>query len=204
MGEMSYRASLEQLKGRKNQLLRELEEAESKSSKLFLQARHCEEAQLTIQEVAQITQKSLEYHISELVTLAMASVFDDPYKLIVEFVPRRNRTEADLWFERAKGKPINLKDEGEGGAVDVAAFALRVSLWSLSPQRTRNLLILDEPMKWLKGGDLPELGAEMMQEVSSKIGLQIICVSHVEDQIAGADKRVFVKLKGGRSEIRYE
>lgn len=194
----SFRQKLEQLKGRRDQALASLEKAEKEVDRLTLEAVYCEEAQTIIQNVAQLTQKELEFHVSELVTLAMSGVFDNPYELVVEFVLRRNRTECDVLFRRDE-KLIDPMNSSGGGAVDVAAFALRVALWSLSPDRTQNVLILDEPLKWLKGGELPKRGALMLQEIANRVGLQIIMVSHVPDQIEGADKRIEFKIKNGKS-----
>lgn len=193
-----YRVKIERLKGRKQQLETDLENVSVSISDLGRQSVYCEQAQVIIQEVAQLTQEQLQYQVSELVTLALASVFENPYELELEFVQRRGRTEADLWFVR-DGKRINPMEASGGGAVDVAAFALRIALWSLAKPRTRNTLILDEPLKFLKGGELPEKGALMIKEISERIGLQIIMVSHIPDQIEGADQRISVSNRNGVS-----
>lgn len=193
-----YRIKIERLKGRKQQLETDLEKALFDISELSKQSVYCEQAQTIIQEVAQMTQEQLQYQVSELVTLALASVFENPYELELEFVQRRGRTEADLWFVR-DGKRIDPMEASGGGAVDVAAFALRIALWSLAKPRTRNTLILDEPLKFLKGGELPEKGALMIKEISERIGLQIIMVSHIPDQIEGADQRISVSNRNGVS-----
>lgn len=194
------RQELERRRGRRDQLETEIETTEGKLRNLNLNARYCEEAQTIIQNVAQLTQAELEYHVGEIVTLAMAAVFEDPYELSVNFVQRRGRTETDLNFVRG-GKEVDPLSASGGGAVDVASFALRVALWSLSSTRTRNTLILDEPCKWLKGGALPEKGALMIKEISDKLGIQIIMISHIPDQIEGADKRIHVQLRQGVSQI---
>lgn len=198
MTTQQLRQELERRKGQRDRIQQDLERTEEVVRKLILQARYCEEAQTIIQNVAQLTQAELEYHVSELVTLAMAAVFEDPYSLEVEFVQRRGRTETDLWFVRNDSKIDPLSASG-GGAVDVASFALRVALWSLAPVRTRNVLILDEPLHFLKGEVLPEKGSTMIKEISEKIGLQIIMVSHIPDQIEGADKVIEVSMKKGVS-----
>lgn len=196
-----YRQALERQKGRREQLAEDLRKAKESMDSLVLFARDCEEAQSVIQNVAQLTQGELEYHVAELVTLAMAAVFENPYALGVEFVLRRGRTECDLFFTRG-GKQVDPLSASGGGAVDVAAFALRVSLWSLGLPRTRSVLILDEPLKWLKGGVLPEKGARMIKEISERLNLQIIMVSHIPDQIEGADRRIEVTLREDVSHVR--
>jgi DNA repair exonuclease SbcCD ATPase subunit len=145
------------------------------------------EARAIIQHVAQETQKQLEYQISELASLALAGVFDDPYELVLEFVQKRGKTEAVIEFER-DGVRVNPTHCTGGGAQDVAAFALQVALWGI--KRNRPVMVLDEPLKWLKGNDYPERGADVIREISGKLGLQIIMVSHIPDQISHADKVV--------------
>ena len=196
----SIRREVERRKGQRDAMEASLQQTKTAVERLSMQARFAEQAQQIIQNVAQITQEQLEYHVGELVTLAMSSVFENPYELKIEFVQRRGRTEADIWFVDGKNK-ISPFDCAEGGAVDVAAFALNVSLWSLRRPRFRNVLVLDEPLKFLKGEDLPEKGAQMMHEIASNTGLQIIAVSHILDQIEGADNRIRIEKQGKESHV---
>jgi hypothetical protein len=193
-----YRQILERRKGQRDQVLHELEQSEQNLKLLNRQALYCEEAQLIIQTVAELTQNQLVFHIKELVTLALASVFQDPYQFGIEFVLRRGRTECDLFFIRNE-KSVDPLSASGGGAVDVAAFALQIALWSLGRPRFRNVLILDEPLRFLKGNDLPEKGALMIKEISEKLGIQVIIVSHIPDQIEGSDKVFELKLVKDRS-----
>ena len=169
---------------------------------LRLENKTTERAQIIIQDIAKKTQQELEYHISELVTLAMESIFPDPYKLLLEFNIRRDKTEADIYFER-NGEKVNPLLSTGGGAIDIAAFALQISLWNLQRPKTRNTFILDEPLKWLKGNDLPKKGAELIKEISEKLGLQIIMVSHSPELIESADK-VFQVTKKRKNSIVKE
>ena len=156
------------------------------------------EVRALFQKAAQDTQQKLEFHISNLVSTALAAVFDDPYTFQLEFVQKRNKTEAELWFVRngEKMKPI---DASGGGAVDVASFALRIAFWSLT-KKTRPLIILDEPFKHLSA-DLQNRASDMLKMLSENLGLQIILVSHIDQLISNADKEFKVSLNRGRSEV---
>jgi len=145
-----------------------------------------EEARNIIQEAAKRTQEQLQIHISDLCSMALAGVFKDPYELELEFVERRNKTEADIWFVR-NGEFVNPLDASGGGAVDVAAFALRVAMWAISKPQPRPVLILDEPCKFLDRKRLPK-AAEMLKQISSKLEIQIIMVTHSREFIDAADK----------------
>ena len=154
---------------------------------------HAQQAQMILQEAARLTQSQVQYRIGQLVTLALESVFDDPYVFELQFDSSRGKTSANLIFTR-NGNEISPLDASAGGSVDVAAFGLQVSLWTLQTPRSAPILILDEPLKWLKGGDYPAKGAQMIREISHRLGLQVIMVSHIPDQIEHAD-RVFSAVK---------
>ena len=150
--------------------------------------------------VALKTQEQIQFHIGDLTSMALEAVFDDPYELVVEFVKRRNKTECDLYFARDGNKIDPLSASG-GGAVDVAAFALRIASWSMTRPHTRNVIILDEPFKHLKGHEANLRVLEMAREVSKKLNLQIIMVSDEripkEDIIDNADKVFETKIRKG-------
>jgi hypothetical protein len=135
-----------------------------------------EQAKFIVRKVGLETQKELEYNISEIVNMALEIVFDDPYKLKVEFVQRRNKTECDLFFERDKNLIKPLDDSG-GGALDVASFALRLASWTMQTPHTMPLLLLDEPFKHLKGEESNLRVLEMIHKLGHELGLQIIMVS---------------------------
>jgi len=163
-------------------------------------AEHAEKARLIFQLVAKKTQENLEYHISKLVTTAIAAVFlpEDNIKFVVRFEERRNKTECDLLFEEfgQEYKPL----EGSGfGAVNIACFALRIAFWSL--KKNRYTMIWDEPFRDLSP-DLQHKASDMVVMVSNATGLQIIMVSHQEDINISADKSFFVTKKGKVSEVK--
>lgn len=182
-----YRTYLERQKGQQQAIQQTIDKYRKDLEKVNNSIKETQEAQYIVQEVAKLTQDELKYHITELVTLALASVLNDPYEFEIEFTQRRNQTECDLYFARngARIKPL----EATGcGAVEVASFALRLVLWLISVDRTRPIFILDEPLKWLKGEEYPEKGMQMIKALSDKLNVQIIMITHVDEQIAGADR----------------
>lgn len=156
---------------------------------------NCQKARVIVQTVAEQTQKKIEYHISNLVSMALSSVFPDPYEFALKFVQRRNKTEADLLFLK-DGKEGSPMDISGGGALDVASFALRVAIWSIKP--TRRTMILDEPGKFISR-DLQIKFSEMIKQLSTSLGLQFIIVSHIPEITEAADKVFEVTNKNGES-----
>jgi len=164
-----------------------------------------EKAREVVKEVGLRTQQQLQFHISDITSLALDAVFVNPYKLDVEFVERRNKTECDLSFVRdMEGEEIGIKADpltaAGGGVVDVAAFALRIVSWSMESPRSNNVIILDEPMKFLSV-DNQEKASLMIKELSEKLGLQFIIITHEQTLGTYADKVFQVKIKKGISVV---
>lgn len=158
------------------------------------------EARALLQRVAEQTQAAISIRVGDLVTRCLAAIFPDPYAFRVDFVSRRGQSEADLLFER-RGETLNALDGSGGGPVDVAAFALRVCLWALRRPRTRPLLVLDEPFRFLSR-DLQPRAGDMLGDLSRRLGLQFILVTHIPD-LADAADRSFLVTQGadGRSVV---
>lgn len=193
------RRAVERKKGQKEQIEKSLAVAKKEKVELKRNLRRHEQAQEVIRQVALKTQQQLQYHISDIATMALEAVFDDPYQLQIEFVQRRNRTECDLSFIRENEKIDPLNAAG-GGAVDVASFALRIASWSMQVPRSRNVLVLDEPFRYLSSNLLPK-ASTMLKEVSDKLNLQIIMVTHADELVETADKVFEIRKRKQISQI---
>jgi DNA repair exonuclease SbcCD ATPase subunit len=180
---ISLRKKYEQAVGQRDLLREQLTEAEAAVEMSESHLEDCLKARTIIQTVAEQTQKKIEYHISNLVSMALAAVFPDPYTFVLRFVKRREKTEADLLFVKDgnEGSPMDLSG---GGPLDVASFALRTATWAIKP--TRNVLIQDEPFKYVSR-DLQSKCSEMLKYLSNKLNIQMILVSHVPEIIDCAD-----------------
>lgn len=193
-----YRRKLEQQKGKRDQVQSDIEKTEKKINQLEIDLDNHEKAREVINEISMYVQKQLQYNISELTSLALEAVFDDPYQLVVEFVRRRNKTECDLYFDY-NGNKIDPY-LGGGGALDIASFALRLASWSMQRPQSRNVLLLDENFGNLSDG-LQSKAGQMLSEISQKLGIQIIMVSHKKALIDSADRSFNVKLVDGVSQV---
>lgn len=198
------RNRLERIKGQRDQISQDLKDLKEKSasSKRSL-IKHMKALEI-VKIVGIETQKQLQYHIADITSLALEAVFDDPYELVVEFVERRNRSECDLYFTR-KGNKVDPMEAAGVGAVDVAAFALRIATLSMTTPHLRNVVILDEPFKHLKGDNENHRVLNMINEISRRMNLQIIMVSDEriprEDIIEAADRVFEVKKRKGVSKV---
>lgn len=203
----SLRNSLEHKKGQREQLQKSISELESniKYSKRGL-SRH-ERGLEIVKQVGLSTQKQLEYHLSEQVSLAMEAVFDDPYQLKLNFQEKRGKTEVEILFTR-RGMEFPPLGSAGGGTIDVASLAVQIAYWSMRQDRKiRPLLLLDEPFSQLKGVEANRRALVIIKEISYKLGLQIIMVSDErvprEDILNNADKVFHVSQdKEGVSRVK--
>jgi len=199
MGVQELRQRLEQEKGRHGQVVADLAQALAKLDDLKELALRIERVQLILQEVAQITQSQLAWYVDDMTSAAIEAVFPEhDYRLRLEFVQRRGTTEADIVLSDGQGHRVRPRDADGGGLINVAAFALRVALWSLS-KTTRPVLVLDEPFHFLHSRDAHARVAELLREISNRLGLQVVMITgedESEEIIGGADA-VF-RVAGGR------
>ncbi len=194
------RSTLEHQKGARNQIVRELDGVKEELVDLKRSIRRHEQAREIVRAVGCETQKQLQFHISDIASLALEAVFDDPYELKVDFVQRRNKTECDLLFVRDDMEIHPLSSSGVG-AIDIASFALRIASWSMKRPHTRNTIILDEPFKHLSV-DLQDRASAMIKEVSDKLGLQFIIITHDPTLGNYADKVFNVRLRRGKTIVK--
>ena len=199
MNTLMLRTRLERQRGKKMQIERTLAAKEESLKTMQKQFRRHEKAREIIREVGLQTQQQLQFHISDVTSLALESVFNDPYQLKVDFVQRRNKTECDLLFIKGDSEMDPLTASG-GGAVDVAAFALRIASWSMTHPRTRATIILDEPLRFLSA-DNQEKASHMIKELSQRLGLQFIIVTHESVLASYADKVFEVSIRKGKSKV---
>lgn len=193
----TIRNRYEQERGRQQQITSSINALKGQLTELKRDLRRHEQAREIVRAVGLETQQQLQYHISDITSLALEAVFDDPYELIAEFVQRRNKTECDLYFTR-NGEKMDPISASGGGAVDVAAFALRIAAWSMQTPKKRNTIILDEPLRFLSE-DKQEKASQMIKELSDRLGIQFIIVTHNSTLTGYADKVFNVSMKKGKS-----
>lgn len=142
-----------------------------------------EEAQQTIQAIAETVQEAAHDRIAGVVSRCLAAVFDDPYEFRIKFERARGRTEARLTFVR-DGMEVSPLEASGGGVVDVAAFALRLSCLMLARPARRRVVVLDEPFRFVSAGYRERVRA-MLEGLSKDLDVQFIMVTHIEELAVG-------------------
>ena len=157
------------------------------------------EARDLVSEVGILAQKEIKGVIEELVTQALQAIFGKEYSFVLEDVINRNKPETNF-FVCISGRKHSIRGELGGGVVDLIAFVLRIILWAISTPRSADILIFDEPMKFIDKEHLV-LAGEMVKRLSETLKVQILIVSHEEQIISAADTSYFVEKVDGVSKV---
>lgn len=134
---------------------------------------HAKTAQAVLQAAAEGVQNLAHSQIAAVVTKALRTVGFD-YDFEIEFRRSRGRTEARLWFVRDGNKLSPRDDAVSGGAVDVAALALRVAAILLSTPKRRPLIVADEPMKFVNGETYQGRVGQLIESLAADLGFQFV------------------------------
>lgn len=139
---------------------------------------YVEEAQEIAQQVAEYVQQQAHSQIAGVVSRCLETVFyDDDYGFEIQFVKKRNRTDAILTLTKDGHEITNPLDNDSGAVCEMAGFALRLSCLVLAKPRLRRVLIMDEPFKSMSAQywDNTRL---LLDGLSKDFGIQIIMVTH--------------------------
>jgi len=192
-----YKAIIQRKRGQQEILIKQAEELREFLVSLHEKQIATEFLQVAIQKAAMETQQKLILHIEGIVNKIIDTVFPDTYTFKVEFKVAYGKSAARLIFFKDKDE-IDLLEASGCGVVDCACIALRLACWSLSD--SPNVILLDESMKHLSRDRQPRF-AEVLREVTSALGLQIIFVTHSDLIESVADKIHTVSIRNGISSI---
>lgn len=194
-----YQTKLNKALGRKEQLVSLQNDNSAELAVLEVCQVSLEKAGALIQDTAQKTQNQLSIRVEDIVQMAIDTCFSsENYQFRLKFEPKRGRTEASLDLMKDGWVSDPLVSNG-GGLADIESFGLRISSWSLG--QTDNCIILDEPFKFLDE-TLKPLAGDILKELSQRLGIQFIIVTHDESIMAVADQVITVGLRKGVSRIK--
>jgi len=160
------------------------------------------EARSILNQLAQTVQAQIGGTIQDRVGSALGIVFGEEYDFGLKYEHKRGKYEAIAEVLR-NGEPRDPRRDVGGGIVDIIAFILRLLFRHMDPRRTANVIVLDEPFKFVSKDYLPEVVA-LLREVVDQLGVQLIMVSHDVGLIEAADVAYNVGLKNGVSVITVE
>lgn len=192
------------VKAKRNLLRENFDENKKKIEVLRTSVEDLVKARWVITEVQRLTQEKFKDKFENLISLAIQNVYDRPITFHLEFERKRNQMECSISLkETVNGKERIFSDieyDVGGGMIDIISFVSRIVLWNLEKPRSRNVIILDEPMKNM--GKLIDIGGQILREISHKLKFQLIIVTHDQALIEISDKAWQVEHDGNKSHIK--
>lgn len=188
-----YKAALNKCIGRYDSYVTQKAQLEKQRDDANTLLKNIELTQALIQNVSQETQSQLKYSLEDIVNSLLQTCFPDDYEFHIDFEIKRGRTEATIALFK-NGYEVQPK----GGIADIISLGLRIAVWNIG--NSRNVLCLDESLKWLSA-DLQPMAGEILKEISHKLKLQVIMPSHIVPLLNMADQVYTVKNINGVSQV---
>lgn len=135
-----------------------------------------------VHQVADRIQRTVHARVAGVVSRCLEAV-GYPYTFAVRFDRKRGRTEARFAFVTADGQDLSW-DEVEGGAVELAAFGLRLAVLVLRRPRVRQFLCLDEAFRMVDK-DRKHLVRQLVEALARDLGVQVLLITHDPELVSG-------------------
>jgi DNA repair exonuclease SbcCD ATPase subunit len=140
-----------------------------------------ETAKEVIRQIGAECQETAQAQINTVVTRCLQAVFgSESYQFRLVFELKRGQTEARAVLIDAQGNELDPVQSVGGGILDVVTFGLRLACLALMRPRPAQVLILDEPFRFLSE-QYRENVKRLMVELSEELGIQIILVTHISE-----------------------
>jgi DNA repair exonuclease SbcCD ATPase subunit len=136
--------------------------------------------------------------LEKIVNSALSSIFTDKsIKLLMVANRTKRGLEYDAYLE-TNGCLTPITDAKGGGVIDVVAISLKIAFLRLYRNFNRQILILDEPFKNLDSTRINN-AVSWLKQISEKMGIQFIIVSHCKELIEKSDVIYESQLQADRT-----
>jgi len=189
-----YTARLNQMKGKHQTIIADLEKKEKTKEELTEKVIFLEEARLITQLISENNQNKLTAKINDVTTTAIQTVFGDDFTFQMNISTKNNTVQASLTFYN-RGKEEDPKVSQGGGMLAIASLALRVVLMTLL-KNPQPIILLDEPFTALgpEAGGL-ERGCRLLKTISNKLDIQFLITTHGAEIKEIANRVFHVSMK---------
>ena len=157
---------------------------------------------LFLQSLSDQTRQQIVDKISAIVTDALQKIKDPNLEFRMNLSTERNQT--DLKFtvlDKNTNQEFDILNSYGGTIADIVTFPLRVSLLLKWEPALSKIIVMDEAFKFVSVADQEAL-AEFVKQISEKLGLQILLVTHSQTIASKAHKVFTVAKSGSVSEIK--
>ena len=135
---------------------------------------------------------------ASLVTEALSSIFEKDIRFKINLYSYRNEPAIDISVIEDELEIDPQKSCG-GGLNDIISFVIKIIFIHL--KKSSKIIILDEPLKFLSR-DYIEQSSNFIRDISKRMNIQIILVSHKPDLEISCDKLINIEKNENRSIIK--
>ena len=135
---------------------------------------------------------------TSLVTEALTSIFEKDIRFNIKLYSYRNEPAIDVSVIENNLEVDPQKSCG-GGLNDIISFVIKIIFIYL--KKSSRIIILDEPLKFLSR-DYIEQSSNFIHDISKRMNIQIILVSHKPDLEINCDKLITIEKNENRSIIK--
>ena len=135
---------------------------------------------------------------TSLVTEALTSIFEKDIRFNIRLYSYRNEPAIDISVIEDNLEVDPQKSCG-GGLNDVISFVIKIIFIYL--KRSSKIIILDAPVKFLSR-DYIEQSSNFIHEISKRMNIQKILVSHKPDLEISCDKLITIEKNENRSIVK--
>jgi len=179
--------------------LAEIEQTSSKRDTYSYDLSLTEQARDVVSEVLLLTQARVKGFLEDVATSALKTVYGDEYGFKLDYKVKRNQAEITPMITKGEDQ-FSVREEVGGGVLDVLSLALRFAVFSILRPRPLPVMVLDEPGKFVSRDRQSAFG-QMLRDMSERLNVQTILVSHSDDIIDQADKAFLVEQNDGISTV---
>lgn len=145
-----------------------------------------------LQTVSNIMKTSTIENVENLITKGLHDVIgEEKLQFVIEYESKKNFIQAKYKIKNTETKAeYDIIDSFGGGLADIISILQRIIF--IYKFNTAKLLVLDEAGKWISNCKQKQF-AKLLTEVSSKLGIQIILITHKPEVASEAGLTICVK-----------
>ena len=154
----------------------------------------------TLQKVSGIMKTKTITNIETLITKGIHDVIGEKnLSFIVKYDSKRNFIQAQYKIhDSVANEDYNIVDSFGGGIADIISILQRIIF--VYKFNTAKIIVLDEAGKWISSCKQDDFG-KFLSEISNKLGIQIILITHKNEVLAHSNKIFRVTKSGAFSSV---
>lgn len=161
-----------------------------------------EKALTILQELESTWRGVYEEALAALGTKGLSAIWQKDIQVVLESSVKRGVANLDIVLVK-EGQKVRIKGGSGGSIAQILTVILRILITTSSRPALRPLLALDEPFSQVAEEHRPALG-QLLKELTSRLGLQLLFVSHERELADYADVVYEVKEDGKVVQVKRE